>query len=172
MSREVELDIPVTEPIFSEQNYVRVALEDAESMLQFASETGLAVDEVTKKATLDARAAFANGLNESTTANLLTALANLARMVSPVTPASLRVPPNKRSGPPVQTLGHWASGDYHFALHPQFRHLRHRRFHSCRYRNCQPSCGEIDLRVSDECTPNSIGCLILLWENKKSRVES
>ena len=69
--------------------------QDAECLLQFASETGIAVDEVTKKAVLDARAAFAKDLDEPTTANLLTALSKLARMVSPVTPASLRVSPQR-----------------------------------------------------------------------------
>jgi hypothetical protein len=78
---------------FSQLDYVQEALQDAERLLQFASETGFAVDDGTKKGVLDARAAFARGLDELTTANLLTALAKLATMASPVTPESLRVRP-------------------------------------------------------------------------------
>ena len=75
---------------FSQLDYVRATLQDAESLLQFASESGIAVDDVTKKSVLAARAAFAKGLDESTVANLLTALAKLAAALSPVTPKSLR----------------------------------------------------------------------------------
>ena len=92
------LHTAATDTTFSQLDYVRESLEDAESLLQYASETGFGVDDVTKKAVLDARAAFAKGgLDELTTANLLAALARLAKMVSPVTPESLRVSP-KRTG--------------------------------------------------------------------------
>jgi hypothetical protein len=84
---------PAADTTFSQLDYVQEALHDAERLLHFASETGLPVDDGTKKAVLDARAAFAKGLDESTTANLLTALAKLATMVSPVTPESLKVLP-------------------------------------------------------------------------------
>ena len=80
---------------FSQLNYVQEALQDAERLLQFASETGFAVDDGVKNAVLGARAAFAKGLDEATTANLLTALAKLATMVSPVTPESLRLCPRE-----------------------------------------------------------------------------
>jgi hypothetical protein len=75
--REVILDPAAADTTFSQLDYVQEALHDAERMLHFASETGLTVDDGTKKAVLDARAAFAKGLDEPTTANLLTALAKL-----------------------------------------------------------------------------------------------
>jgi hypothetical protein len=74
---------------FSQLGYVREALQDAESLLQFASETGIAVDDETKKSVLAARSAFTRGLDEAAVANLLTALARLAATLSPVTPKSL-----------------------------------------------------------------------------------
>jgi hypothetical protein len=107
------LDIPVTEPTFNKQHYVREVLEDAESLLQYASETGATVDDVTKNAVLDARAAYGNGsLGEKATANLLDALARLARMVLPVTPASLRISPkeNKDRKHHYRNWRYWASG--------------------------------------------------------------
>jgi hypothetical protein len=106
------LDTPVTEPTFSKLSYVRESLEDAESLLQYASETGVAVDDATKKAVLDARAAFHKGLDEPIIADLLSALANLARLVLPVTPASLRISPkdNKDRKHHYRSWRYWASG--------------------------------------------------------------
>ncbi len=75
---------------FSQLAYVQEALQDAETLLQFASETGIAVDEAAQKGVLNARAAFDKGLDGATTGNLLTALTRLATVVSPVTPKSLR----------------------------------------------------------------------------------
>jgi hypothetical protein len=85
------LDPAAADTTFSQLDYVQESLHDAERLLHFASETGFAVDDGTKKAVLDARAAFAKGLDELTTANLLTALAKLATMVCPVTPESLKI---------------------------------------------------------------------------------
>jgi hypothetical protein len=78
---------------FSELVYVREALQDAERLLQYASEAGFAVDEATKTGVLYARASFGKGLDQLSTTNLLTALAKLATMVYPVTPESLKVHP-------------------------------------------------------------------------------
>ncbi len=74
---------------FSKLTYVQEALQDAETLLQFASETGIPVDDDTQKSVLDARAAYAKGLDEIATARLLTALAKLASVLSPVTPESV-----------------------------------------------------------------------------------
>jgi hypothetical protein len=84
------LDTATADTTFSQLTYVRDALQDAESLLQFASETGIAIDEETKKSVLVARSGLTKGLDESTVANLLTALAKLAATLSPVTPKSLR----------------------------------------------------------------------------------
>jgi hypothetical protein len=81
---------PATDTTFSQLGYVREALQDAESLLQFASETGVAIDDQTKNSVLTARARFATGLDQSTVANLLTALARLAAILAPVSPQSLR----------------------------------------------------------------------------------
>ena len=95
ISEEVMLD-PAIDTTFSQLPYVIEALEDAELMLQFASETGLAVDDGVKKGVLEARGAIAKGLDEQTTANLLTALSKLAAMLSPVTRESLTLSPKDK----------------------------------------------------------------------------
>src|SRR5664279_1175553 len=84
------MDPTAADTPFSELDYVREALQDAESLLKFASENGISVDDGTKKSVLGARSMLAKGLDQATTANLLTALAKLAAMLSPVTPRSLR----------------------------------------------------------------------------------
>jgi hypothetical protein len=84
---------------FSQLTYVQEALKDAEILLHFASETGITVDEDTKKSVLDARAAFAKGLDDTATAKLLTALARLASALSPVTPESIRKSKFAEKGP-------------------------------------------------------------------------
>lgn len=89
------MDPAATDTTFSQLNYVQEALQDAERLLQFASETGFAVDDGVKNAVLGARAALAKGLDEATTANLLTALAKLATMLAPVTAESLRQCPRE-----------------------------------------------------------------------------
>ena len=97
------MDSTVVDNTFSGLDYVKEALQDAEILLQFASESGLVVDEGTKKAVLDARASFAKGMDGTTTGNLLTALARLATLVAPATPESLRVrPKDVRRGHPYR----------------------------------------------------------------------
>jgi len=77
---------------FSQLSYVKEALEDAENLLKFAQETGVAIENDVRKHVLDARAAFGTGLDETLTDNLLSALGRLANAVSAdhVTAESLR----------------------------------------------------------------------------------
>ena len=100
------MDAASTDNTFSQLPYVQQALQDAENLLEFASESGVAVDDPTKRGVLDARAAFAKGLDEATTANLLTSLANLAATLSPVSPQSLGV--CVRGKPPLTPHSWWA----------------------------------------------------------------
>jgi hypothetical protein len=102
------MDAASTDNTFSQLPYVQQALQDAENLLEFASEAGVAVDDPTKKGVLDARAVFAKGLDEATTANLLTSLATLASGLSPVSPQSLAV--CVRGKPPVTPHRMWAVG--------------------------------------------------------------
>jgi hypothetical protein len=99
------LDPASADTTFSRLAYVREALQDAETLLQFAAESGIAVDEADKERVLDARAAFDKGLDESTTGNLLTALTRIATAVSPVTPKSLQECPIGGNKP--TTPYHW-----------------------------------------------------------------
>jgi hypothetical protein len=71
--------------------YLNDALGDAERLLHYAAESGIAVDEATRDHVLEARSAAAgNGWTEQTAANLIAALTTLAALVKPVTAASLR----------------------------------------------------------------------------------
>ena len=90
---------PAADTTFSQLTYVQEALQDAETLLQFASETGIAIDDDTRKSVLDARAAFAHGLDEIATAKLLTALTRLAAAISPVTPESIRTSKSAQTVP-------------------------------------------------------------------------
>jgi hypothetical protein len=85
------MDPAAADRTFSQLDYVEQALRDAESLLKFAAETGVAVGDDIRTAVLSARGAFNKGLDEPTTANLLEALTKLAVLLSPVTPESLRV---------------------------------------------------------------------------------
>jgi hypothetical protein len=70
--------------------YLARELEDAERLLSFASETGLAVDPQTVNAVLKARSAKGSALSSKTAAALLAALSKLAVSAKPVTAESLR----------------------------------------------------------------------------------
>lgn len=70
--------------------YLEDALEDAERLLKFAAEMGVAVDAATRDHILEARAANSSGWTEETAANLLTALTTVAASLKPVTARSLR----------------------------------------------------------------------------------
>jgi hypothetical protein len=76
--------------VFSQLRYVAAALDDAESLLKFASDSGITVDGDTRNDVLEARAAFDSGLDEKTVAKLLIALGVLAHAVAPVTAQSLK----------------------------------------------------------------------------------
>jgi hypothetical protein len=69
--------------------YFDAALEDAERLLKYASETGVDLPREIVDHVLEARAASSAGWDESTISNLLTALAKLAALVKPVTARSL-----------------------------------------------------------------------------------
>ena len=71
-------------------SYFAEALDDAERLLKFAAETGIAVDDTTRDSVLEARSASITGWTEPTVARLLTALTNLAALVRPATAASLK----------------------------------------------------------------------------------
>jgi hypothetical protein len=66
------------------------ALENAELLLKYAAETGIQIDPKIRNSILHARTVRSNGWNEGTTANLLTALTDLAAQVKPVTLRSLQ----------------------------------------------------------------------------------
>jgi hypothetical protein len=66
------------------------ALEDAERLLKYAAESGVAVDDATRDSILEARATGRDKWNEKTVANLLAALTKLAAELKPVTAESLR----------------------------------------------------------------------------------
>lgn len=69
--------------------YFTDALEDAERLLKYASETGVDVPAEVRDHVLEARAASSAGWDEPTVSNLLTALSKLAALVKPVTARSL-----------------------------------------------------------------------------------
>jgi hypothetical protein len=70
--------------------YFDEALEDAERLLKYASETGINVDAGTRDYVLRARAASGVGWSEEPAANLLAALTKLAVSLRPVTADSLK----------------------------------------------------------------------------------
>jgi hypothetical protein len=70
-------------------DYLDDALNDAERLLKYASETGTDIDPAIRNSILQARTASSNGWNEETAANLLTALTKLTARVKPVTGESL-----------------------------------------------------------------------------------
>jgi hypothetical protein len=77
--------------IASPPSYFGEALKDAERLLKFASESGVSVEDSTRDHVLQARTAFHKGWDETTAANLLSALSKLAAQLKPVTAASLKV---------------------------------------------------------------------------------
>jgi hypothetical protein len=66
------------------------ALEDAERLLKYAAESGVAVDDATRDSVLAARATVSDKWDEKTVANLLAGLTKLAAELKPVTAESLR----------------------------------------------------------------------------------
>jgi hypothetical protein len=70
-------------------DYFTEAMEDAERLLKYASETGLAVDDVMRDAVLEARARLESGWDQAIAAQLLKALSALALLTKPVSAASL-----------------------------------------------------------------------------------
>jgi hypothetical protein len=89
-------DTPVPSPAFvPPPAYFAEALKDAEHLLKYAAESGIGVDDATRDAVLQARAASSGGWTEQAAANLLTALTKLAAQVHPVTAASLEACQNE-----------------------------------------------------------------------------
>lgn len=83
-------DTPVPSPAFvPPPAYFDEALLDAERLLKFAAESGISVDDATRDAVLQARAASSGAWTEQAAASLITALTKLAALVKPVTAASL-----------------------------------------------------------------------------------
>lgn len=80
--------------------YFGEALTDAERLLKYAAESGIAIDAATRDHVLQARAAMSGGWTEETAANLITALTTLAALAKPVTAASLAA----SSGETVSTV--------------------------------------------------------------------
>jgi hypothetical protein len=72
-------------------NYLEQVLLDAESLLQFAAESGVPVADDIRNDVVHARAAFKTEFDEAMTAKLLAALTKLSALLAPVTPQSLRV---------------------------------------------------------------------------------
>jgi hypothetical protein len=70
--------------------YLNDSLEDAERLLRYAAESGIAVDDATRDHVLQGRSAANNGWTEESAANLIAALTTLAAMVRPVSAASLK----------------------------------------------------------------------------------
>lgn len=78
-------------PVFANPPaYWNDALADAERLLRYAAESGIAVDEATRDHVLEARSAVTTGWTEDTAANLLSALTTLAALARPVSAASLK----------------------------------------------------------------------------------
>ena len=80
-------DRPITHTTPS--TYLIAALEDAERLLKYAAETGLEVDDTTRRPILDARTAVTTGWNDAKAAALLAALTKLATQLKPVTAEGL-----------------------------------------------------------------------------------
>jgi hypothetical protein len=93
---------------FSQLPYIRESLADAESLLKFASESGVVIDGETRNYILGARAVFHTGLDQTAADNLLVALATLGRTLSPVTAASLREYNRSERRPPQHTYRSYA----------------------------------------------------------------
>jgi hypothetical protein len=70
--------------------YFGEALEDAERLLKYAAEIGIGIDDDTRAAILQARAAQSAGWTEEIGAQLLAALTKLAAQLRPVTAESLK----------------------------------------------------------------------------------
>lgn len=78
-------------PVFTDPPaYLNDVLADAERLLRYAAESGIAVDDATRDHVLEARTAAGTGWSEETAANLMAALTTLASLAKPVTAASLR----------------------------------------------------------------------------------
>lgn len=78
-------------PVFADPpSYLNDSLADAERLLRYAAESGIAVDDTTRDRILEARSAASNGWTEETAANLISALTTLAALVKPVSAASLK----------------------------------------------------------------------------------
>jgi hypothetical protein len=88
-------------------DYLDDALKRAERLVKYAAETGTDIDPAIRNSILQARRSSSNGWNEATTANLLTALTNLAVQVKPVTVESLNWSDNKDTN--------WALRHYYWA---------------------------------------------------------
>jgi hypothetical protein len=70
--------------------YFRKALEDAERLLEYASDVGVAVPDDVRDHVLMARTASSAGWDEPTASGLLTALTKLAALLKPITAATLK----------------------------------------------------------------------------------
>ena len=70
--------------------YLNEALADAERLLHYAAQSGIAVDEATRDHILEGRSAASSGWTEQSAANLISALTTLAALVKPVTAESLK----------------------------------------------------------------------------------
>lgn len=78
-------------PVFPDPpSYLNDSLADAERLLHYAAESGIAVDDATRDHVLEARSAASSGWTEEAAANLMAALTTLAALVKPVTAASLK----------------------------------------------------------------------------------
>lgn len=84
-------DATLPSPVFDPPpSYFDEALADAESLLKYAAESGISIDDATRDHVLEARAADSSQWTQGTAANLMTALTTLAALVKPVTAASLK----------------------------------------------------------------------------------
>jgi hypothetical protein len=87
--------------------YFGDALEDAERLLKYASEIGIAVDDDVRNHILQARLASGTEWDEPTAANLLMALGKLAAQLKPVTAASLKACNGSPTVPKYWTVSLW-----------------------------------------------------------------
>jgi len=71
-------------------DYFTEALVDAERLLKYAAEIGVEVEDASRHAVLEARAAVSLGWTEATAGNLLAPLTRLAAKLKPVTAESLK----------------------------------------------------------------------------------
>ena len=83
----VAMDVPTS---FDRPPYFDEALDDAERLLKYAAEIGIAVDDEVRDAVLRARTHGTAEDSEETTSRLLIALTNLAALLAPVTAESLK----------------------------------------------------------------------------------